>query len=298
MFKIISDTACDYSIDYAKSVDVDLVPLYVTFDGTTYLKDKEELPIETFYDKILNENLFPKTSLPGVQDYIDKFLPYIKNNQPVICITISTILSGSYNSAVMAKDYILDEYPDAKIEIINSLVDTAAQALIVREAVRIRNAGFSFEKAVELLNKIILSSTIFFTIGSLDYLKKGGRIGRLATKLTEALNIRPIIYLQLGELNIGGIARTRNKSKKIVLDVLKKYFTKNKLDINDYVFTAESCTDFDELKDFRKDFENTFNVKCVESYEDFNIRIGSVTACHTGPYAIGIGIVPKYEKYL
>ena len=80
--------------------------------------------------------------------------------------------------------------------------------------------------------------------------------------------------------------------------MLKKYFTKNKLDINDYVFTTESCTDFDELKEFRKDFENSFNVKCVESCEDFNIRIGSVTACHTGPYAIGIGIVPKYEKYL
>ncbi len=77
MFKIISDTACDYTLDYANSIDVTLVPFYVTFDEKNYYKDLYELSVEDFYQKIINNKIYPKTSLPSVQDYTDTFLPYV-----------------------------------------------------------------------------------------------------------------------------------------------------------------------------------------------------------------------------
>ena len=73
MFKIITDTACDFLMDYAASVDVTLIPLYITFDGETYYKDRTELSTDEFYRRITEEKIYPRTSLPSVQDYI--FLP-------------------------------------------------------------------------------------------------------------------------------------------------------------------------------------------------------------------------------
>lgn len=95
MFKIITDTACDFLMDYAASVDVTLIPLYITFDGETYYKDRTELSTDEFYRRITEEKIYPRTSLPSVQDYIDAYLPAVKENIPIVTICLSTALSGA-----------------------------------------------------------------------------------------------------------------------------------------------------------------------------------------------------------
>lgn len=82
-----------------------------------------------------NPKVFPKTSMPSVQDYLDVFEPIIKNRDDIICICITTKFSGSYNSAMNAKNMLLDDYPDAKIEIIDATVNTVLQGMLVEEAV-------------------------------------------------------------------------------------------------------------------------------------------------------------------
>lgn len=298
MFKIISDTACDLLLEYTRKIDVTLVPLYVTFDGEHYFKEQAEVEQEEFYRRMIEENAYPKSSLPSVQDYMDAFKPFAEQNMPVICICISTVLSGSYNSACMAKNQLLEDYPNAKITVFNSLQNSSSQGLFVHEAVRMRDDGVSYEDAIEVLGKMTELGRIFFTIESLDYLKKGGRIGKLATLISGALSIRPIIVLKSGELNIGGICRTRKKAKKIIIDVCKKHFEDNHLNTADYDFNVESGCQFEERDEFRKEIETALQMECVESRQEFLTRIGVVTACHTGPYALGVGIMPKYETLL
>ena len=145
-------------------------------------------------------DVFPKTSMPSVQDFYEVFEKFCKRNIPVICICITAKFSGSLQSATTAKDMILEEYPEAKIAVIDSTFDTVLQGLFVLEACRLRDLGLEYEQITEALLSIRESGRIFFTIGSIDYLKHGGRIGKLAGIAASALKIKPIITLKEGEI--------------------------------------------------------------------------------------------------
>lgn len=298
MFKVISDTACDLSKEYTDSNNIGLVPLYVTFDGEKYYKEQIDITDDEFYRQMIEEGSYPKSSLPTIQDFIDAFMPSVTAGVPIICICISTLFSGSYNSATNARDQILEDYPDAKITIFNSMQNSSSMALFVHEAERMSKDNVDYDDAIRVLTRMTDLGRIYFTVGSLDYLQKGGRIGKLARLISGKLSILPVIVLKNGELNIGGISRTRKKAKLSMLDCCKKHFSDNNLSYEDYLFNVDSGCDFEEKDAYRQVVEETFSVKCVESTEYFPTRIGVATACHTGPYALGIGIMPKYETLL
>ena len=94
MFKLISDTSCDWIKEYAEEHNVTLVPLYTTFDGQTYYKEQFEISYDEFYRKMTDENAFPKSSLPSIQDYVDAFMPSVEAGVPIICCCITTYFSG------------------------------------------------------------------------------------------------------------------------------------------------------------------------------------------------------------
>lgn len=298
MFKVISDTACDLSKEYTDSNNIGLVPLYVTFDGEKYYKEQIDITDDEFYRQMIEEGSYPKSSLPTIQDFIDAFMPSVTAGVPIICICISTLFSGSYNSATNARNQILEDYPDAKITIFNSMQNSSSMALFVHEAERMSKDNVDYDDAVRVLTRMTDLGRIYFTVGSLDYLQKGGRIGKLARLISGKLSILPVIVLKNGELNIGGISRTRKKAKLSMLDCCKKHFSDNNLSYEDYLFNVDSGCDFEEKDEYRQVVEETFSIKCVESTEYFPTRIGVATACHTGPYALGIGIMPKYETLL
>ena len=153
-FQIISDSSCDLSPEYTAKHDIKIVPFYVSFDKQTYYKEIEELPVRDLYGKMVeNPDLFPKTSLPSIEDYINIFEPFVKEGIPVICTCISSKFSGSFNAATNAKNIILDDYPDAKIAVVDSQLVTVLQGLFVSEAIRMRDNGLSFEETVEHLEK-------------------------------------------------------------------------------------------------------------------------------------------------
>ncbi len=290
MFTIISDSACDLPEVYQKKHNLELVPLYVTTDNEHYSKDLIEMPHDKLYDLIVNQGALPKSSLPSVQDYMDYFMPHVLQNEPVICITISTSLSGSYNSAVTARDEILEEHPDAKITIINSTSNTITQGLFVNEAIRMRDNGLSYEEAVEKLNQLTDSTRIFFTIANLDFMVRNGRIGKLASLLTNKVKIRPLIVMKDNEIGIGGVSRTRAKSLDASIDLAKKFIASNRKE--DFNWGVGWGYDAEEGYEFAAKVERELGVKLLEEHK---LRIGAITICHTGPYPIGIACVRKYE---
>lgn len=292
MYKVISDSACDLFEEYTDAHDVHIVPMYVSFDGEHFLKEREEVDHTEFYRQMVEEGAYPKSSLPSIQDYIDTFTPYAKEGIPIICICISTLFSGSYNSATTAKSEVLEEYPDAKIEVINSMQNTVSQALFVNEAVRMNDAGISFEDAVVKLNELRETGRIFFTIDSMDYLKRGGRVGKMTAVIGNTLSIKPWIILKNGELNVGGISRTRKKAKAAILNLCKKHFEENNLNKDDYYFSIGTGYDFEEAKEYQQELEELMGIKCLPYLKT---RIGAATACHTGPHALGIGIMKRYD---
>lgn len=291
MYKIVSDSACDLSKEYLEKHDVTIVPLSVSFDGETYYRDGVDITRDECYQRMVDDpKLFPKTSLPSVESYADVFRSFVEQGFPVVCFTITTFFSGSYNSAINAKSLVLEDYPDANICVIDSKQNTVTQALLIDQFVRMLEDGLSFEQAMSKLDALMASARIFFTVGSLDYLKMGGRIGKVATAATGKLGVKPVIIMKDGDIGLGGIGRNRNKLKNSVLQVAKKYLDENNKD--NFIVSVGYGYDKEEGFEFMKEVESTLDVK-LDS--ETNVAIGIVSAVHTGPYPIGLGVIRKYE---
>ena len=200
-YHIVSDGSCDLPPEVAAEKNVSVVPFYVSFDEEHYQKEIVEIGVREFYQQMVdNPKVYPKTSMASVQDYADVFLPFVKENIPVICICITAKFSGSVQSAANARDLLLEEYPKAQIAVIDSTVDTVLQGLYVLEAVRMRESGMGYQETVARLEEIKETGRIFFTVGNIEYLKHGGRIGKVASVAGSVLGIRPIITLKQGDL--------------------------------------------------------------------------------------------------
>lgn len=290
-FQIISDSACDLLPSFKETHQVATVPFYVSFDKETYYKENEELDHDEFYKKMEDEHAIPVTSLPSISDYMDAFLPYVKQKKPIICICITSKFSGSYNSACNAKEQLLESYPDAKLTVIDSTLNTVTQGLFVYEAVRMRDNGLSYEEAVARLEELKKSGRIYFTVGSLEYLVKNGRIGKLAVIAGDKLGIKPLIIMKDGEISLGGITRSRAKTKKKILEQIQKYFEENNLSVSDYTFKVGTGFDYEEAKSFSDSLEELLNIQVSE----MEAVIGTTVGCHTGPHPIGVGFLKKYD---
>ncbi|MGN0432050.1 MAG: DegV family protein [Lachnospiraceae bacterium] len=298
-YQIISDGSCDLPTDIVNEKKLIVVPFYVSFDGTHYKKEMEEIGIRDFYDEMVaNPKVFPKSSLPSAQDYVDVFEPLVQAGTPIICICISTKFSGSMQSALSAKDILLETYPEAKIAVIDATVNTVLQGQYVLEAVRMQEAGWSYEDVVNRLEKIKSTGRIFFTVGDLEYLKHGGRIGKLAGVAASALGIKPLITLKEGEIFSSGLARSRKKSLDKIIDMLLEYLKKTGKSIHTYSLALGFGYDKEEAEAFRQHVLSVINEKlrdCIPlSLENLPLRqIGATISVHTGPYAIGLGIIER-----
>ena len=148
--QIVSDGSLDLSQEITKEHDIEVVPFYVSFDSETYQKEMVELGVRDFYNEMVEHpDVFPKSSMPSVDDFYQVFKKSAKEQIPVICICITRKFSGSLQSATVAKEMIEEEYPDAKITLIDSTVNTVLQGLFVLEACRLRDMGLGYEEIVE-----------------------------------------------------------------------------------------------------------------------------------------------------
>lgn len=243
---------------------------------------------------VSNPKKYPKTSLPSVQNYVDAFMPHIRAGRGVICVCITTSLSGSYNSAVNARDIICEDYPDAKITVINSYGATVYQRLYVIEAAKMQQQGYSYEENVKILQgQMRDTARIFFTVGDLDYLQHGGRIGKLAGLAGSVLNLKPLITLEGGSIDSSGIARSRKKSMAKTIELLKSYFKENKENPLDYEYAVGYGYDMQEGIQYKKQVDEALKEMGVEKGADL-VQIGATICVHTGPYAIGVGLVKRF----
>ena len=282
--QIVSDGSLDLSQEITKEHDIEVVPFYVSFDSETYQKEMVELGVRDFYNEMVeHSDVFPKSSMPSVDDFYQVFEKSAKEQIPVICICITRKFSGSLQSATVAKEMIEEEYPDAKITLIDSTVNTV-----------LHDMGLGYEEIVEKILPIRETGRIFFTIGSIDYLRHGGRIGKLAGIAAGALGIKPMITLKEGEIFSSGLARNRIKSMKKVVDMTKNYLDEIDAKPGEYNFCIGYGYDYDEAVRFREMIKDLIKERL--GIDEIGIyQIGATIGVHTGPYLLGVGIIKKAE---
>ena len=281
-YQIITDGSCDLGQEIPQKTGIKVVPFYVTFDGENYKKEIEEISVRDFYQEMVDHpDQFPKSSLPSVQDFVEAFTPYAREGIDIICLCITTKFSGSYNSAKTAADLLAEDYPAVKIQVVDTMVNTVLQGILVLETVRMQQAGLSFQQTLEGIERIKSTGRIIFTVGNYEYLIHGGRIGKVMGTAASTLGIKPLIMLREGEIFPTGISRD--------------HFAKLAESPDDYQIVVGYGYDYQEAVLFRD--ELLASLKTYSKYEKIDIfQIGATIGVHTGPYPIGLGLIRKYDK--
>ncbi len=300
MFQIMADSSCDLGEELLKKWKIHVVPYYISVKDGEYKKEIEEMGVREFYEFMdANPKVFPKTSLPSVADYGAAMYGYVQKGIDIVCICLTSKFSGSYNSAVNAREILIEQHPEAKIAVIDSTVATVLEGLVVLEAAKMRDAGYSFERTVEVVNQVKATGRIFFTIGSLDYLVHGGRIGKLTGLAAGTLGLKPLITLHSGELYPEGVVHGRVKSRRKVIEKALDYMEKEKMNPDDYEIVTGYGLDYQEAVKFRDLLEEELRKKYNRpEMEEIGIyQIGSTIGVYTGPYPIGLGFIRHYDTF-
>lgn len=287
---LFSDSSCDIPEPLMHKYDVKLIPYYVTFNEETYYKEITELSTSDFYARMRASRIFPKTSLPSINDYIEAFTPYLKQDLPIICVCLSSHFSGSYNAAVNARTILLEHYPNAQIAIINSLNATGGQYLLVEQIAHMIADDLDFNTIVDTAKKLRETARIFFYVDTLDYLEKGGRIGKAAALLGTVLNVKPVLYLQDGQLFPCNKMRGKKRAIQKVVDSVDKYTAADGLDHYSLVLCHGDCPEDSKL--LAAAYESTLGLALPEPYNVIGVTIG----VNTGPDAQGIACIKKYDR--
>ena len=298
MFDIITDSACDLTPETAATLNIEIIPFYVSLDGEHYRKEGKEIAVRDFYQFMVdNPAAYPKTSLPSLEDFETAFRAHAEAGRPVLCICFTSKMSGCVGSARNARELVLEDFPDAKIEVIDSTAATVTESIVVENAVAMRDAGCTLDEAVTWLEAEKITNQIFFTVGNLDYLIKGGRIGKAAGRAAKILGIKPMILFKEGEIFSAGVARGRQKSFEKALDLLMTYLTEHNGTPDDYCITVGYGYDADEGKRLWMQTRAALRAKYPTC--ECNVvllQIGCTIAVHTGPYALGMGVMRRWKK--
>jgi len=286
-FKIISDSTCDLSADQAKDMGVDIVPLYLSINGRDYLKENVELPLKTFY-KAIRERVMPKTSQPSVDDYLSAFLPYLENKLDIMCFCLSAKLSGSYQSAVNAANILLERYRERKILVLDT--DSVSYGLIymMMEAKRLSAEGLSSLKVIDLIRRQISRSRAYFTMDSLEYLQRGGRIGGLSSLVGTLLNIKPVGLLKNGDVIPVAKVRSRKRAIEQIVRISLDYMEGRYRDFYIGPIHTDCPEDAQAMRELLVREAGEEAVSPV-------LQAGATIGAHSGPTTIGVLMFPRIK---
>ena len=291
-YQLFSDSSCDLPDSLIKKYQIKIVPFYVSFDQQTYYKENLDISKESFYETLTSKKIYAKTSLPSVQDYINMFKPTLKEGKDILCLCLTQKFSGSYQSALNAKQILEEQYPNSNICIIDSIQATGGQGIILLQIAMMKEAGYSLEMASHMANQLKSTARIMFTVNSLDYLSKGRRIGKVIALAKDMLDLKPLIQLKEAELIPYSNIRGRKKSLDKVLEMVIEYFDKSGENPEDYDFCIANATTIEDAHYLEKKIEKFINRKL--SYPIF--QIGVTIGTYTGPGAIGVCFVKRYDR--
>ena len=279
--KIVTDSTSYIADEYIKKYDINIVSLNVIINGVS--SREIDIENEVFYEEIRNSKEIPKSSQPIPNEMLNTFKEIVKDGDSIVGIFLSSKMSGTYSNANMIKDMILEDYPDAEIHILDSKTNCMQMGFAVIEAARTASEGKSINEVINAANHVINNSRFLFTPETLEYLKKGGRIGGAAALFGNVLQIKPILTVVNGETSVFKKVRTRKKAiEEIVKTVLEEIESKG---LGDIVVHHINCQE-DGLK-LAKALENKLGKK-VEIQS-----IGPVIGVHVGPGSIGIAYYTK-----
>ena len=275
--QIITDSTSDLTEQEQRELNVHMLHMRVIFEDGVYT-DGVDITKEQFYEKQAQAKILPKTTQVNPQEYCDAFEPLLAGGDEVVAIIMSSRLSGTFQSAQIAKDM---PKGGERLHLVDSLNVTIGEGLLVREAVRMRDAGATGAQIAAALEELKHRVRFVAFIGTLKYLKMGGRISTSTAVLGTMLGISPVVAIVDGEVKSVGQVRGKQKILSYTLDFFREYPVDSRHCV---VFGHSRCLETMEV----------YRDKCVQA---LGIRdyawdeLGAVIGTHSGPGCYGVAYI-------
>lgn len=278
MIRILLDSSADFSAEEAKERNMELVPINITLNDTNY-RDGIDITKDEFYDMLITSEAFPMTAQPSPQDFLDIFEDVKEKGDQLIYLSLSSALSGTFQSATLAKN--MAEYDE--IYLVDTLSATRAIRLMAEYACKLREEGKDAATIAEELEVFKSRVVILAAVDTLEYLQKGGRLSKAVAAVGELANLKPIITVtKEGKIGVPGKALGRNKA----LSTLVKMITEKEIDTTFPIYSIYAVGE-----------ENTEKLEQKLGKEGVRVtkrlQLGPTIGCHVGPGAYGVIFVTK-----
>lgn len=275
MIKIVTDSTCDLPADWFSEYDITVVPINIQFGTETYL---EGITIDqsTFYEKIAKTGIFPTTSQPSVGQFTEVYHRLAKEADSIISIHVTGKLSGTCQSAEMAKAEVAEE---VEVHVFDSLGGSAGLGFMCLEASRLSREGRSVEEILSRLEGMRERINIFLTLNTLEYVRRSGRVGALKFAFGSILNMKPVVVLEKGFLEAKENLRSRKKALNRLLELTEEAVGTSK-PINLAVIHAQAPKEAEEMLERAKTIFN-----CQET---FIADLATSLAVQFGPGTVGL----------
>ncbi|GAA0744586.1 DegV family protein [Clostridium oceanicum] len=275
--KIITDSTSDLPIEIINKYDIHVIPLLVTFPEKTY-KDRVDITLAEVFDKIDNEGTFPSTSQVNPQRFVDCYKSYLDQGYKIVSIHLSSKMSGTYQSACIAKGILESE----DIEIIDSQNVTSGLGLLVIKACNLREQGLNYIEISNEIKEAIPHVKSVLAFETLDYLVKGGRLSKTGGFIGNVLGIKPILAVENGEMVIKDKVRGSKKAIRAVNEYLKRVGIKPSE--QSILLHVQNKDILSVLRENLSDDDIPF-IEC---------EVGCVVGIYAGPGACGVFFIENY----
>lgn len=277
MVKIVVDSTCDLPDEIMNKYDIKLLPLMVNLNGKDFL-DKVTIKVDQVYDA-MRKGICPTTSQPNPQSVYQLFQDCISNGYSFIYLAFSSKLSGTYDTIYSIMKIFKEKYSDVKMDIIDTKSGSMATGLIALQAAKMIEAGNNFETVVNAAKELSQHVEHIFTIDDLNWLIKGGRISKGEAIIGNMLNIKPILHVNDGMMEVIHKVRGRKKALNTIMDIIEDRIS----NFPDQIIGISHADDIETAMELQSMIiDRIGDVKIIIN------KIGSVLGSHLGIGGVGV----------
>lgn len=276
-YKLLTDSTADLPEEWLRNNHVQALGLTVTLDGKTYPTVGEGRLTSPFLLERMRQGSQPTTSQVNVGEFEAFFRQCAQEGSDVLYIAFSSVLSGTYQSAVMAREIVLEDFPEAVIEIIDTKAASMGEGYLVMQAVTLRDSGASIEEVKARILDIAPRLRTLFLVDDLDHLMRGGRISKTSALIGGLVNIKPIINLK-ADGRLATLAKVRGKKK-----AQAEFIRLGTTDLAEDTVILAYADDIEPAQEIQKMLLENPQIKNVPIYP-----LGPVIASHVGPGTLAL----------
>lgn len=278
--RIVTDSTSDISEETARALGISIVPLSVIFGDEAY-REGIEISHDLFYDKLARSKVLPTTSAPSIGDFLEVYEPLVKEADEIVSIHLSSKLSATYNNACQAAAQLTEK--GARIEVIDSLSISVGLAFMSAASARAAAGGAGVEEIRKIVEKMIPNVRILIVVDTLEYVRRGGRIGRARAFLGTMLRVKPMLSIRDGEVHPEERLRTKALALNRLFQMVTSYPRIKEVALG-------YSTNAQEADEMRQRLQAALPGISVQMG-----RLGPVIGVHAGPGVLGIGVLEGEE---